>query len=757
MRFLFFWSLGCTLGAMFSVEAAAWAGLVVAALSLWAPARLRRGGLTLAVALLGASWGAQRAPSPSPLVSPDGLVEVRGTVARSVRVSERDVRTTLNDVSVDGRPMTTPLSLRARGACAWPVGALYKGLAELRSHGSVGAQRRLFGRARSEGPIDASCAAERRPHERISLPSADSAALLRALSLGDRTGVTPSIREVFIDTGTMHLLAISGLHLGVVAWGLYRTLLALLCLLGPGAWTRDNPRFAAALAILGVWGVVSQIQTTDATLRAAWAVSVILLGLCAGRRADPSRVLLLAASAVVTLDPLAPLGASFQLSFIAVWAILSVAPHVSALRERLESPGAVSLPTMRRVGRWLLELGMVNFAASAATAPLGLSWFGQLSWVGPLVNLVATPWVALVVVPSMVVWLFISGLWPPLGTLTAPILGGVLGLLLDGLEVWADLAGSAQWVAVPPLAGLAMSLGVIGLLGRGWRRLGGVALVAIGLVGAFMATAPPQAWRVTALDVGHGDAVLLEGPQGQTALIDAGGHPRHPRLGAEQARRRLLPQLARLGVARLDLLVITHGDLDHVGGAAELARRIPVEEVWVSGCPQRRAVHALARAVISRRGRVVRVSSGPPRIWGEGSLEVLWPRSGAPCSRTENDRSVVLRLETPGGSALLMGDASAEVERSLLELAPHRLRADVLKVGHHGSETSSDARFLAATGSRIGLVSGPGRHRGFLPSETILTRLRQAGLSVWITGRDGTGQILLDPTLERQVTRIRTP
>ena len=757
MRFLFFWSLGCTLGAVFQLEAAAWAGLFTAVLSLWAPPRLCRVGLPLAAALLGASWGAQRSPPPSPLVSPEGLVEVRGTVARSVRVSERDVRTTLIDVSVDGRPTTSPLSLRARGACAWTVGEAYRGLAELHSHGPVGAQRRLFGRAQAEGTVSGPCSPERRPHERIVLPSSDSTALLRALSLGDRTGVTPAIREAFIDTGTMHLLAISGLHLGVVAWGLYKALLTLLCLVGPGAWTRDNPRLAAALAILGVWGVVSQIQATDATLRAAWAVSFILLGLCAGRRADPPRVLLLAAAAVVTLDPRAPLGASFQLSFIAVWAILSVAPHVSALRDRLESPGAVALPILRRLGRWLLELGMVNLAASAATAPLGLSWFGQLSWAGPLVNLVATPWVALVVLPIMVVWLLISSIWPPLGLLTAPILDGALGLLLDGLEVWAELAGSAQWIAVPRWVGLALSLGAVGLLGRGWRRLGGVTLVAIGLVGASVASAPPHSWRVTALDVGHGDAVLLEGPQGQTALIDAGGHPRHPRLGANQARRRLLPQLARLGVARLDLLVITHGDLDHVGGAAELARRIPVEELWVSGCPQRRAVRRVAGTVLSRGGRVMRVSSGPPRVWGEGSLQILWPPSGAPCPSTENDRSVVLRLESPGGSALLMGDASAQVERRLLELAPDRLRVDVLKVGHHGSETSSDERFLAATGSRVGLVSGPGRHRGSLPSETILRRLRQAGLSVWITGRDGTGQILLDPTLERQVSRIRTP
>ena len=757
MGFLLLWIFGCTTGALFELSGALWAGIALLVLTRGLPPRYRRPMVLVSWCLLGAAWGAHRVPQEPPAASPEGAVLISGTVSESRRISGDHIRSVLTLATVDGRPLERSLNLRAPGQCAWPIDYRYQGWAQVRSRGTAPGMDRLFGTALSPGPPTAPCRSSRRSHERISLPNAETSGLLRALTLGDRSGLSPTLREAFIDTGTMHLLAISGLHLGVVAWGLYRLILWFLCSLGRRAWTRDTPRWSAALSVPGIWAVVSQLETTDATLRAAWAISFILLGLCVGRRLDGGRALALAAVSVVTLDPLAPLGASFQLSFLAVWAILRVTGLARRLGALLQEPGRVQSSLLRRVGARLVELTMVNLTATAVTAPIGLSWFGQLSLVGPVVNLVATPWVALVVVPAIVAWTIMGAISSDLAHLTAPALDWILGALLDGIEIWAELAGSSQRARWPLWAGVCASLGIIGILGRRAERAVGVVLVITSILGVVVALAPSPHWQMTVIDVGHGDAILLQGPLGQTALIDAGGHRRDRDRARAQGRWRVLPVLAQLGVDHLDLMVITHGDLDHVGGAAEVARRLPVEQVWLSACPQRRAVEPLVRQVFAQGGEVFRVASGSPVSWGDATLEVLWPLSGEPCPRSENDRSVVLKFETPQGSALLMGDASHRVEARLLGRAPDRLRADVLKVGHHGSDSSSSSAFLEALGARVALVSGSGRRVGSLPSDRTLGRLRGAGLATWVTGRDGSARVAFDQLGSLRVRRLRTP
>ncbi len=757
MGFLMFWSLGCTAGALLTPTGAGWLGAALLPLSLRAPrrqARLLSLGCSL---LLGATWGEHRAPPHQPLVSPEGRILVEGSVTASQRVSEDRVRVALKDVVLAGVPLERPLFLRADGACAWPAGTRFEGVVDLRSREPAGPITTLYGTVITGAPHIQKCRPSSRVHGHISALSAETSGLLRALSLGDRSGVSASVRETFVDTGTMHLLAISGLHLGVIAWGLYRAALWCLCLLGPRVWISNLPRLAMVVAMIGLVFVVSQIEATDATRRAAWGIGFVALGFLLGRRVDGLRVLTLAATGVVTFDPLAPLGASFQLSFLAVWAILQIGPWLTRVRDHLDEPGAVASARLLLWGRRLSDLALVNLAASLVTAPLGLAWFGQLSLLGPVVNLVATPWVALVVIPLMAAWVMISSASPELGQQTSFVLDWTLGALLDFLEIWAEIAGSAQTAAWPLWAGLCVSLGVIGILGARPARVLGLVLLCLGLCGARAATAPPAAWQVTAIHVGHGDALLIEGPRGEAALIDAGGHPRRRERGAAVARRRLLPTLARLGVHQLDLMVITHGDLDHVGGAAEVARRIPVRELWVSSCPQRAAVTALARGIMAHGGEVLRVSSGLDVPWGSARLGVLWPLEDEPCSAGENDRSVVLSLHVPGGRALLMGDASKRVEERLMEHGDRRLKSDVLKVGHHGSETSTSEELLEATGVRVAIISAPGRHRAPWPAQGVLDRLRRARVLTRVTGRDGSTRVIFEPDRPPRLQTLRTP
>jgi competence protein ComEC len=302
-----------------------------------------------------------------------------------------------------------------------------------------------------------------------------------------------------------------------------------------------------------------------------------------------------------------------------------------------------------------------------------------------------------------------------------------------------------------------MSVGFLIVLGHPRaRRLGVAAITASALV-VILHASPPAHWNLTVLDVGHGDAILLEGPRGETALIDAGGDRRDRSRARDRARRSVLPALARRGVDHLDLLVLTHGDLDHAGGAHEVARRIPVSQLWTSACPQRRLVQEVARSVILGGGEVIRVSSARPIPWGDATLQVLWPEEGAPCAPSENDRSIVLRLASPGGSALLMGDAGEAVEARLLATDPRGLESDVLKVGHHGSKSASTAAFLGAVRATMALVSAPARHRRSLPSQTTLRRLREGGLETWITGRDGGLSVDFRPGASPRIEALRSP
>jgi len=184
---------------------------------------------------------------------------------------------------------------------------------------------------------------------------------------------------------------------------------------------------------------------------------------------------------------------------------------------------------------------------------------------------------------------------------------------------------------------------------------------------------------------------------------------------------------------------------------------MPVDQIWLSACPQRRIVRRVVQSALVRGTTVVRVAPSGPLAWGDAQLEVLWPPRAQACSLEENDRSLVLSLRTPGGRALFMGDAGRSVERALLMTRGASLAAEVLKVGHHGSAGGSSAVFLQAVGASIGLVSAPGDRPGALPSRAALRRLDDAKVRRWITGVEGTIEVTLSAGSRPRVQTLRTP
>lgn len=762
--------VGCVAGTALSVS------LIIAllgvagtlALGRWGGARVRRPSLALAALLAGLGWASVVATPQRPYGSPEGLVDVSGTVdALSCEAHDR-CQARLLDVALGGLAVREPLTLTGYD----DLGRQVRPGDRIEVWANVGGERadtnpgpappwaerrwRFFGRVAVGAeprpqPGGRSWRAMTRAHlrETLTLPGAEVTALYRALLLGERRGLSPELQRAFVDSGTAHLLAISGLHLAVVGFGLYRLLLFLLLRWRRLAQAGRPPAAAAALAGLLTFAYVASIAPSQATLRATVALGVVFAGAVLARRARPLPTLAVAAAVLVLADPRAPAGASFQLSFAAATALVLLAAHLRRALARLDEPGALPHPRWRTPARALLALVAVSLVSTAVTTPLALAWFGQASVAAPLCNLVAVPLMSLLVVPLGFAWLLVALVAPGVAQTLAPLPTVAAGWLLDLVEGWAELVGPSTHAAWPHLAGLAAALAVILVLaGRRFRLPALVSATAAATLVVVAAHHAPEL-RLTLIDVGHGDALLVELPSGQSVMVDTGGHHRAG-ADARLAASRLVPALTRLGVARLDLLVITHADHDHVGAAAALAERIPIAELWLPACDAGSpAIMAVARGVAAQGGRVRQVHQAPPTDFGGASLEILWPPADIAgpdgrCSISKNDAALVLSLRYAGRHMLLTADVEETTEAALLRSVGERLRADVLKVGHHGSRTSSSEAFLNAVRPRLAVASGRRTRTTMPPHLDILERYSQRDIPLWLTGRDGAIRVAID-------------
>lgn len=762
--------LGCLIGGFLPATLTlAWAGAATCFVGRrWAPPSLWRLLSASAALLAGLGWPALVAPHAPPYASPDGRALVRGTLDSLACESVDRCQARLVEVALDGVAVAEPMTLTgyddlAHQAAPGDRVAVLADVQGERADTNPGpappwaARRWRFfaqvvpGAVPEAQPDSPSWRALARAHLRdtLTLPGAEVTALYRAILLGERRELSPELQRAFVDSGTAHLLAISGLHMAVVGFGLYRLMLLLLLRWRRFAQAGRPPAWAAAFAGVLTFAFVASIAPSHATLRATVALGVVFTGAVVARRARALPTLAVAAGVLVIADPSAPTGASFQLSFAAATALVLLAPHLRAALARLDEPGALPSPRWRRPTRALFALVAVSLVSTAVTTPLALAWFGQASLVAPLCNLVAVPLMSLLVVPVGFAWLMLALVAPPLAELLAPLPTIAAGWLLDLVEGWALLAGPSTHAAWPHLAGLLAAASVLLVLaGRRW--LAGALATAVAAAALLVTAAPPaEELRLTAIDVGHGDALIVELPSGQTVMVDTGGH-HHPGADSRLAATRLVPALTRLGIARLDLLIITHADHDHVGAAAALAERVPIAELWLPPCgADSEPVVALARRVASQGGRIRQVHRAPPVDFGRARLEILWPppdiadRRGR-CTISKNDAALVLSLRYAGRHMLLTADIEASSEAALVQSVGARLAADILKVGHHGSRTSSSEPFMDAVRPRLAIVSGRRSRTSMPPHLDILERYAARHIPLWLTGRDGAVRLAID-------------
>lgn len=609
--------------------------------------------------------------------------------------------------------------------------------------------------------------------ERLTFESPVATSLYRALLLGDRSDLPPEARFAYQDTGTAHLLAISGMNLALLGFGLFAVLRACLLRFPPTRRLGQGRRLTALAALVALIAIAAYgriIAPSDATDRAIIAFGLVAVGLVLMRRPSGARTVALCALVAIAVDPLSALRPGFQLSFAATSALVLVAPPLASWRAAQLARADTRPGWLRRVGVVLVIFLVANLVTSLATLPLGLAWFGQLPLHGLWVNLLAIPFMSLIVFPAGVVFAVLVTVLPPLFEPLAPLLV-MLAETFDGFILGAGrLVGPSSTQAWPLFLALVSTVGLLMMI-RPRPRLGGAILVAVAALAAFVARGRDDGrLALHVLDVGHGDALAMTLPEGQRVVIDVGGHLR-PEANRVLAERVVLPALLALGFERVDLLVLTHGDLDHAGAALPLAQRLRVAELWVPPCAlDIPAVAAVAAHIEREGGRVRVVARGPPLVWGDAELEILWPppdlerESG--CAMRDNDASLVLRVAYGGRRVLLTGDIERPAEEALL-MDDHRrdlpalrapdLFADVLKSPHHGSRSSSTDALLDAVSPRYALVSGlPGRGH-MPPHDSVLERYAQRNIETCVTGESGAlrmtiardGRLTVEPLGER--------
>ena len=554
------------------------------------------------------------------------------------------------------------------------------------------------------------------------------AGLIAALVVGDQNAIERADWDVFRATGVAHLMSISGLHITMFAWLAALSLAWLwrrspaLCLWLPASSAAliGGVVLAFAYALFSGWGVPSQ-----RTVLMLFCVALLRLS---GKRWPWPQVLLLACAVVVAADPWAMLQPGFWLSFVAVGVLFATdpgtKPSAASVGDRAAAgpPQGGTAPSGGSAARAAASVGAIvwsllheQWVITLALTPLTLLLFGQVSVVGLAANALAIPWVTLLVTPLAMLGVLVEPLWD-----LAALAISALSWYLQGL---AALPFATLTVAQAPL--WAGAVGVLGglllAMQLPWSlRLMGLPLMLPVLLWQVPAPQPGQ-FELLAADIGQGNAVLVR-TASHALLYDAG-----PRFSRESdAGNRVLVPLLRSLQWRLDLLVLSHRDIDHTGGAPAVLKMQPQAEL-LSSIEDDHELQAL------RRTR--RCAAGQRWRWDGVDFEVLSPPAqDYELDLKSNAMSCVLRISNGVQSALLVGDIEQAQEQRLVEQAQlagaSRLQSDLLLVPHHGSRFSSSAAFLDAVQPKFALVQAGYRNRFGHPAQSVLVHYQERGIRV---------------------------
>jgi len=616
----------------------------------------------------------------------------------------------------------------------------------------------------------------------------DDAAMLAAMAAGDRTYLTHRLRVGFERTGSFHMLVVSGFHLAIVAGCIFWLARRLRA-----------PRVGATLiTIAASFGYAIFTGFAAPVQRSLWMVTLYLVGRLIYRERSPLNTIGFAALCLLAVSPRSLFDSSLQMTLLAVIAIAGVATpllaatiHPLLLATRDLSLVAIDVKLAPTVAQFRVAMRMVasrlELAAGKRTAwrifpwavrfairfaeLVAVSWVVEMAMALPMAvyfhritiyalpaNLLILPLLALLM-PIALVTLLALALLP--AAAVAP--GALVALLLHFGVGFVRLFGSmalgdfripsplpTQSAAFVALLGVAILLANRSIArANKWPRR--TALLALAL-GALLAVAPrpidrPRgAMLLEAIDVGQGDSLLVIAPDGRTLLVDGGGFGGGPRQAPQDfdiGEEVVSPALWARGIRRLDAVALSHAHSDHMGGLPAVLRNFRPRELWVGNNPRSRDYAALLDEAAALRVQVRSFRAGDAFTFGGAQIQVLAPFRGyQPGAEPANNDSLVLHVKNGATSLLLEGDAEAPVEQAML--AEPDLASTLLKVGHHGSATSTRPEFLARVAPRLAVISCGLRNRYGHPRQEVLEELEEAQVRTFRTDIHGASCFALD-------------
>jgi competence protein ComEC len=567
--------------------------------------------------------------------------------------------------------------------------------------------------------------------------------ILKALLLGIRGDIPPDVERLYAVTGVNHILSVSGFHVGVLA-----LTLAMLCnWLGrcsvPLMLWGNVRRWSVLVSFPLIIGYLLLTGMAAATVRSVLMLAAVCVAVLDEREHDHLDTLILAAVVMLATAPWLLFTITFQLSFLALWGVLVLTPVLIR-----QFPLVPSL-----LGQQLLTVTAASLAAILATAPAVAYYFHLFSLTGIIANLFVVPLMGYGAVVIGFAGLVLASVLSPVAHWFFLLAGKLVESANWGVGIVAKLP---VWRGVSPTLFETLLITVIvmtlGLRKMRWRLALMTSLAACLVMIRFLGwNADRSSLQLTFLSVGQAEATLVRMPSGQSMLVDTGGTP--VRDDVNWGERILLPALWRLGIRRLDYLVLTHPHADHVGGAADLIVALPIGELWCGGNGDDPDWQPLINAA-QLRGIPIRFVDGrtSDKLLGQVRFDPLWPlpQGGA---GDANDRSLVFRLSWHDFSILFAGDIGWEVADYLARIYGRSLASTVLKVPHHGSRYSDAPSLYRAVQPQWAVISAGYRNRFGLPSAEVLSALHVVGIQLLRTDLDGT--IHLHIAKERQPPKIQ--
>lgn len=569
----------------------------------------------------------------------------------------------------------------------------------------------------------------------------DALAISMAMLTGSRGHLTPELREPFNITSTGHILAISGLHFAVIA-GIVALLIRLVLDRFPSLYRRWPRRMIVGLITCVILLLYLLAIGAPVSARRAFGMTALAIGvICFSPwRLAPLCALAAIAGALLLVRPSLIAEAGYQLSVTATAGILLFLRFRPPWVRPPDSPGPTPEPVRRRLLRRLTTFAGLSLSATIATWPVLVAMTGELPIAGLWANLIVVPAVGSVLFPLLVVGALVSSMWPALAHLLLAVASGGVLVLHTVVDHLAYAPGSVlRWGTPSPIEVVGLFTACTIALVGGLRRRA----VAIALCTAFLFATPsliadsvkPPATKIHFLYVGQGDATLVELSDGTTVLIDGGGRP----IGTDPGLQNVVPYLRHRGIGRLDAVVLTHGDYDHYGGLFATIRPFRPARFYVDADETTDEVERLRREMAGAGTEIHPVTGSAIISSGDVGLRIDRPDLDW---ADPNDRSLVVSFSYAGAGVVLPADLEAVGEQWLVDHLPGS-RA-LLKVPHHGSNTSSSPQFLDHFSPAVAVASS-GRHNRFgHPDPAVIDRYEQRDIDLFRTDRHGSVVATID-------------